>query len=76
VVVGAEAPRFEVSDQATLHFEDTAPVDIGVAGTPAAVAAPAKNMFQTDSLAMRLIWPLNWTLRRVGMVSWVSGVTW
>jgi hypothetical protein len=76
VVVGAEAPRFEVSDQATLHFEDTNPQDIGTGGTPGVVAAPAKNLFQTDSLALRLIWPLNWSLRRTGMVSWVAGVTW
>jgi len=56
-------------------FDDTAPTDIG-SGSPAVVGSPAKNMFQTDSLALRLIWPLNWTLRRTGMVSWVAGVTW
>jgi len=75
VVVGEEAPRFEVSDQATLHFEDTNPLDI-VSGSPGTAASPSKNMFQTDSLALRLIWPLNWELRRTGMVSWVAGVTW
>jgi len=73
-VVGAEAPRFEVSDQATLHFEDTAPADI-TGGTPSP-ATPVRSMFQTDSIALRLVWPLNWTLRRPGMVSWVTGVTW
>ena len=74
VTVGAEAPRFEVSDQATLHFEDTAPTDI-TGGTPSP-AVPVRSMFQTDSIALRLVWPLNWTLRRLGMVSWVTGVTW
>ena len=76
VAVGGDAPRFEISDQATLHMEDTAPEDIGTAGTPAVVAAPVKSMWQTDSLALRLILPINWTIRRPGVVSFVSGVTW
>jgi HK97 family phage major capsid protein len=74
VTVGSEAPRFEVSDQATLHFEDTAPTDI-TGGTPSP-AVPVRSMFQTDSIALKLVWPLNWTLRRPNMVSWVTGVTW
>ena len=76
VSVGDEAPRFEISDQATLHFDDTAPVDIGTAGTPAVVAAPVKSLWQTDSLALRLILPINWTIRRTGVVAYVAGVTW
>ncbi|WP_080663707.1 phage major capsid protein [Bradyrhizobium elkanii] len=74
--VGGEGPRFEISDQATLHLEDTTPADIGTAGTPPVVAAPVKSMWQTDSLALRLILPINWTLRRSGVVAWVQGVTW
>lgn len=76
VSVSGDTPRFEVSDQATLHMEDTTPVDIGSAGTPPVVAAPVKSMFQTDSLALRLILPMNWAMRRPGVVSWVAGVNW
>ena len=76
VSVGGEAPRFEVSDQTTLHLEDTTPLDIGTGGAPPTVAAPVKSMFQTDSLALRLILPCNWTIRRAGVVAWVGGVTW
>lgn len=76
VSVGGEAPRFEISDQATLHMEDTTPLPIGTTGTPAVVAAPARSLWQTDSLALRLILPINWTLRRTGVVAWVQGVTW
>ena len=76
VSVGGEGPRFEISDQATLVFDDTAPTDIGSAGSPATVGAPAKSMFQTDSMALRLILPLNWTIRRPGTVAYVAGVTW
>jgi hypothetical protein len=51
VSVGGEAPRFEISDQATLHMEDTTPLAIASAGAPATVAAPARSLFQTDSMA-------------------------
>ena len=76
VAVGGEAPRFEISDQATLHFEDTSPTDITTTGTPPVAAFPVKSMWQTDSLALRLILPLNWAIRRTGMVAWTQSVTW
>jgi len=76
VSVGGEGPRFEISDQATLHLEDTTPTDITTTGTPPVAAFPVKSMFQTDMLALRLILPINWTIRRAGMVAWVAGVTW
>ena len=74
VVVGGEAPRMEMSDQATLHMEDTAPLDlVDGAGT---TAAPQRSLFQTDSLALRMIMPLNWVQRRAGTVAWTQSVTW
>ena len=76
VSVGGEGPRFEISDQATLHFEDTAPADIVSGASPGTAATPVKSLWQTDSLALRLILPINWTVRRAGVVSWVQGVTW
>jgi hypothetical protein len=74
--VGAEGPRLEISDQATLHMEDTTPADIvsgtGSAGTP---ATPVKSMWQTDSLALRLIMMMNWIMRRP-VVAWMPNVLW
>ena len=70
---GEEGPRMEISDQATLHMEDTTPQDI-VSGS-AVVASPVKSMWQTDSLALRLIMRMNWILRRP-VVAWMSGVNW
>jgi HK97 family phage prohead protease len=75
VVVGGDAPRLEISDQATLHLEDTAPLDL-VSGSPAVVAAPQKSLFQTDSLAIRMVLPLNWLQRRAGTIAWMTGTTW
>jgi HK97 family phage major capsid protein len=75
VVVGGEAPRLEISDQATLHMEDTAPTDL-VSGSPGVVATPQRSLFQTDSLALRLVMPLNWLQRRAGTIVSMSGTTW
>lgn len=72
---GDEA-RFDVSDQATLHMEDTSPAQIGVAGTPNVVAAPVRSMFQTDSIALRMVLDLNWSLRRTGSVAFTEDATW
>ena len=76
VMAGAEGPRMEVSDSATLHLEDTAPADIvsGPSGTPVA-ATPVKSMWQTDSLALRMVLKANWLMRRP-VVSWMTAVTW
>ena len=76
VAVGGDAPRFEISDQATLHLEDTAPADIVSGAAPGTPANPVKSMWQTDSLALRLILPVNWALRRTGVIAWTQGVTW
>jgi HK97 family phage prohead protease/HK97 family phage major capsid protein len=76
VSVGGGAPRFEMSDSATLHLEDTTPAELVAAGSPGVVAAPQRSLFQTDSLALRMVMPLNWANRRPGTVAWVQNVTW
>jgi HK97 family phage prohead protease/HK97 family phage major capsid protein len=76
VVIGGDAPRMEMSDQATLHMEDTAPLELVGTGSPGTVASPQRSLFQTDSLALRMVLPLNWTQRRAGTVAWVQNVTW
>jgi hypothetical protein len=73
--MGADAVRFEVSDQATLHMEDTTPLDL-VSGSPGVVATPQRSLFQTDSLALRMVFPVNWAMRRTGDVAWTQNVTW
>lgn len=71
-----DEPRFDVSDQATLHMEDSAPAQIGTAGTPNVVAAPVRSLWQTDTLALRAIYDLNWSMRRTGSVAYTTSVTW
>jgi HK97 family phage major capsid protein len=74
VVAGGEAPRMEMNDSATLHMEDTSPADL--VASPSTVAAPQRSLFQTDSLALRMVLPLNWVQRRAGTVAWTQNVTW
>lgn len=76
VSVEGDAPRFDMSDQATLHMEDTTPLAIGTAGAPATVAAPVRSLFQTDSMALRMIMDVNWAMRRAGVIAWTQSVTW
>ena len=76
VSVTGDTPRFDVSDQATLHMEDTTPLAIGTAGAPATVAAPARSLWQTDTIGVRMLLDLNWGLRRTGVVAWTQTMTW
>jgi HK97 family phage prohead protease/HK97 family phage major capsid protein len=69
------APRFDVSDQAVLHMEDTTPLAIA-SGSPGTVASPTRSLWQTDTIGIRMIMPLNWLLRRAGMVQYMTGMTW
>jgi HK97 family phage prohead protease/HK97 family phage major capsid protein len=71
-----DQPEFDVSEQAVIHAEDTSPQQIGSAGTPNAVAAPVISMFQTASIALRMLLDVTWAMRRPGMVSWIDGADW
>lgn len=74
--VTGDTPEFDVSDVATIHEEDTTPLPIGTAGSPAVVAAPVRSLWQTASIGIRMLLDMNWSMRRTGMVTWVTGVTW
>ena len=63
-------PVFRASEQATFHFDDTAPAD------PVMGGQPVKSMFQTDSLALKMDLFASWGLRAVGHCQWLSGATW
>jgi len=67
-----EAPRVDSSIEAVLHMDD-APAAIANGG---GVAAPARSLFQTNSVGLRVITPASWGLRAAGAVAWMSGVNW
>jgi hypothetical protein len=57
-------PDVETANAGTLVM-DTAP---GAAGT----MGPEKEMFQTDSLAIKVRWPVTWALRDPRAVAWLT----
>lgn len=57
-------PLIETANAGTLHM-DTAPVAVGTAGAH-------RSMFQTDSIAVKLRWPLSWALRDPRGVAWTT----
>lgn len=71
-----DTPLFAVSNEATLHMEDTTPLAIGTAGTPNVIAAPTQSLFQTDTIAIRMSIHLTWAMRRIGMVQTIASVGW
>jgi hypothetical protein len=66
-------PEIDASQDAELH-RDTAPGEIVTSsGT---VAYPVGRIFQTDSVALRLRWPLSWGLRSSAGLAWMQNVNW
>ena len=78
--VTGDTPMFDVSDVATIHEEDTTPLPIvgGTVQPPAigSVAAPVRSLWQTASIGVRMMLDMNWTMRRAGMVTYMTGVGW
>lgn len=71
-----DTPDFNVSDQATIHEESDTPLPIVAGAAPGVAATPVRSLWQTDTIGIRMRLPLNWTMRRPGMVSWMTGVNW
>ena len=68
-------PEFDVSEQATIHMEDTTPLEI-VSGTGPTTADPVRSLWQTASVGVRMLLDVSWTMRRTGMVQWVDTTSW
>jgi HK97 family phage prohead protease/HK97 family phage major capsid protein len=77
ITATGDTPRFDVSDQAVLYME-SAPgtTQLGTAGTPATISAPARSLWQTDVIGIRMILDINWAMRRTGVVAWTQTMTW
>lgn len=73
VSVTGDDPRFDVSDQAVLHMEDTSPQAIGVSGS---ATLPIRSLWQTDSIGLRMMLDLNWAMRRTGVTTYVPSIAW
>ena len=57
-------PEIEAGKAATLHM-DTAPTAVGS-------ASPHRSLFQTDSIALKMRWPITWALRDARGFAWMT----
>jgi hypothetical protein len=69
-------PEIRSSKEGVIHEEDTTPLPIAMEGSPPVVAAPSRDLFQTDCIATLLILRAAWTWRAAGAIAWVSGASW
>jgi hypothetical protein len=69
-VVAALSPNpvIETANAGELHMNDT-PLAIVNGGAP---AAPARSLFQTDSIALKMRWPVTWAVRDARAVAWLT----
>jgi hypothetical protein len=64
-------PEFSISDQATVHMDDS-PAAIGTVGTPTVIAAPTRSLWQQGLIGIRMILPAAWGLRAPSGVAWLT----
>jgi hypothetical protein len=72
----SDVPRVDIGKEATLHLEDSVPAHIGTAGSPNTAAAPTRNMYQIDAIALKLVLRVAYGMRASNMVQTISGTTW
>lgn len=70
-----DAPEFDISEQATIHLEDTTPLEI-VSGTGPTTADPVRSLWQTNTIGVRMLMDCSFKMRRSGMVQWIDTTTW
>jgi hypothetical protein len=68
LVSAGDNPEIETSTASTLHMND-APLVLVNGGSP---ASPQRSMFQTESVALKMRWPLTWVLRDPRGVAWLT----
>ena len=66
-------PQIDVSTQASWHRETNAQPIVKDDGT---VATPVASSFQTDTVTLRMRWPLSWSRRAIDAVAFSTGVKW
>jgi len=59
-------PDVETADTGTLVMDNAAP------GTPGQTGASERGLFQTDSIALKIRWPVSWMTRDSRAVAWLT----
>jgi hypothetical protein len=72
VAAAGEVPVIDTTAAASLHM-DSAAGPIADGGT---MSSPVTATFQTDTVGLRMRWPLSWALRDAGALAWVQNTNW
>jgi hypothetical protein len=71
------APRISASIETVLVTDDTAvPAQVGTAGAPPVVGAPARSLYQADLVALKLVLECSWGMRTATGLAWTQSVLW
>jgi hypothetical protein len=70
LVSAVEVLRVEASTDAVVHDETGPRADIG----GGIMATPLRSFFQSDTVGLKLRWPISWALRDPRAVAWMQGV--
>jgi hypothetical protein len=68
--------RFDVADQAVIVMNDVGSELVAATGGVSVIADPVRSMYQTDSLALRIKFGVNWALRNATGLAFMNSVTW
>jgi len=69
-----DAPEFDINETATVHMEDTTPLEI-VSGTGPTTADPVRSFYQTATVGVRMLMDVSWVMGRPSMVAWINGTS-
>lgn len=69
-----DAPEFDINETATVHMEDTTPLEI-VSGTGPTTADPVRSFYQTATVGVRMLMDVSWVMGRPGMTQWIDGTS-
>lgn len=72
----AGVPSVEKKANPAIHFDDSDPQNIGVAGTPPVVAEPVQSAFQNDLTVVRVRCKAAWSVVAQGGVAFIDNVNW
>jgi hypothetical protein len=69
-------PQIDIAREATIHMDTEPDPIVDGSGSALAAGGPVKNLYQSYSLALRLIARVAFAVRAPGLVQVVDGVTW
>ena len=71
------APEVSLTNEASLHMSDTPDANLNTgAGAGPVTTTPVRSLFQTDSVASRILSSWGWGRRHDAAIAWVAGVGW